>query len=241
MSHETVSSKSPLSSDSGSCVPASLISAPFLHLDAIPPTTKHSSQAPLAKALRLYDRFSSQSPSKVQPGTYIARQGECIGYGRLWTAYSGQLLIPPGSSHLEDLSTPSKTTISTNDTIGGIVQNGETPDSPASTISPGSQPPPYDSRPSWSDMVIKVARLDTFSHRSTSDLRKGEYNRDGALKAILNEANVYQGALRELQGRKIPRFYGLYRINGLCVMILQRLGRAVAEDGSFDRLPIKIM
>ena len=86
-------------------------------------------------------------------------------------------------------------------------------------------------------VVFKVVDPSSFRNSPKERLDPGEYNPQMAILAILNEATLYCTRLRPLQGKYIPRFYGLFKVEGLWIMVLEDFGehhalprRPSAED-----------
>ena len=88
------------------------------------------------------------------------------------------------------------------------------------------------------DVVFKIADSSTFRPLPHDQLDYGEHDPDSAVSAILNEATLYSTVLRPLQGRYIPRFYGLFNVGDLWIMVLERLGALpISFQQDLHRIP----
>lgn len=65
---------------------------------------------------------------------------------------------------------------------------------------------------------------------------QGNYDPDEARAAVLREAELYTTNLKELQGKAVPRFFGLYEKNGVYAMVLERGGLGLFEGSNLEPL-----
>ena len=87
-------------------------------------------------------------------------------------------------------------------------------------------------------VVFKICRPRVFRDLSPEQMDHGEYNPRRARQAILNEARLYTKELANLQGKAIPRFYGLYHSpeDDVWIMVLERVGPAILDHELLSEL-----
>ena len=91
------------------------------------------------------------------------------------------------------------------------------------------------------DVVFKLARPRVFRDQTAQYLEAGELTPDQARDCIKNEAQSYVDILSDLQGKVIPRFYGLYCDveSDTWVMVLENVGTQITEHDRLWDLPTK--
>jgi len=60
-------------------------------------------------------------------------------------------------------------------------------------------------------LIAKITNVEAFPSDSEEAQELGSYTRSEARHAILNETRLFSGPLKFLQGKVVPRFYGMFR------------------------------
>ena len=170
------------------------------------------------------------------------------GVGRLWEVYAGiwngedvwkrganVSHLMPASTWSSPHSTLASPASSTSLSVGGQSSSSQSDTSLGSPVSSaGSSPRRLDI-----DVVFKFAVPSGMCDLPLEHLDEGEYSSFDAMRAIMNEARLYQTRLSPLEGIVVPRFFGLYCSSGdVWSMILQNVGPPIVK-GEMQDIPAR--
>lgn len=127
---------------------------------------------------------------------------------------------------------------------------------PECTLTPVFTPPDHGFHPSDKPVTVNIDPRTTADYYSDSPVFRAHFlrptgsilvalkfaMRDDLITNLVDEANVYAGRLKPLQGAAIPRCYGLYAgtLNGQTVacLVLEYWGECLRRP--FERLPVEL-